>query len=211
MRGTEGEKFPTVKYKDGFLYLLKRSNWKLVIPEGFKINGKSAPKYLINEAHVNTGHGALDKTYQELTQHYTWQNSFSNTQEFVKSCEICQLIKGSTQKPVGLLTPVNVPTKPWDSIAMDFISMKPVLIPCSKVIAGFKDPEGDNPYILSFHKLLGISYRHSGYTFLILCISEIIAQGVIDIFTNWIKLTVGYPNSLVTNQDPLFISKLFPA
>ena len=71
VRSVKEEKIPTVKYKDGFLYLRKRSNWKLEIPEGFNINGKTASEYLINEAHVNTGHGGLDKIYQELTQHYT--------------------------------------------------------------------------------------------------------------------------------------------
>ena len=63
--------------------------------------------------------------------------------------------------------------------------------------------------MLSFHKLLVISWRHSDDTFLIPCIADITAQRVIDIFTNWIKSTVGYPNSLVTDQDSLFMLKLF--
>ena len=127
----------------------------------------------------------------------------------MKSCEICQLTKGSTQLPMGLLTPLNVPTRPWESIAMDFISFEPVIIPCSKLIPGYKDPVGEKPYMVIFHKMLVITCTHSNYTFLIPCVSHINAQGVLDIFTKWIRPTIGYPHEIVTDQDPLFMLDLF--
>jgi len=127
----------------------------------------------------------------------------------VKSCEICQVTKGSRQLTGALLTPLNVPTKPLESIVLDIISFEPIIIPCSKLIPGYKDPVGENPLMIVFHKMLVITCRHSDYTFFIRYVTDINAQGVIDIFTKWIRPTIVYPISIVTDQDPLFISDLF--
>ena len=83
----------------------------MVIPEGFRFEGMSAIQNLINQAHNNCGHGGTEKTYKELSNKYIWQNIYNNTKEFMRSCEICKLTKGSTQLPMGLLTPLNVPTR----------------------------------------------------------------------------------------------------
>ena len=56
---------------------------------------------------------------------------------------------------------------------MDFISFEPVIIPCSKLILSYKDPEGEKPHVIVFHKILVITCRHSDYTFLIPCVSHI--------------------------------------
>ncbi|XP_074297249.1 uncharacterized protein LOC141627954 [Silene latifolia] len=45
--------------------------------------------------------------------------------EYTKTCLICQQDKGEKQKPGGLLNPLPVPTRPWESISMDFISGLP--------------------------------------------------------------------------------------
>jgi len=110
----------------------------MVISEGFKFESMLAIYNLINQAYNNCWHSGVELTHMELSDKYIWQNIYNNTKDFVKSCEICQLTKGSTQLPVGLLTILNVFTKPWESMAMDFISFEPVIIPCSKLIPGYK-------------------------------------------------------------------------
>ena len=40
---------------------------------------------------------------------------------FCKTCGICQTSKPTNQKLTGKLHPLPIPTKPWDSIGMDFI------------------------------------------------------------------------------------------
>jgi len=139
------------------LYILKRATWKLVIPTGLKIRSKSGQEHLLQLAYAYTGHGGLDRTYQELTSKYYWQNSCSDTQDYVRSCEICQSTKGSTQLPIGDLTPLNIPNQPWESITMDFPSMEPVTIPCSELIPGYHKLKGEGSYNISFDKLLVIS------------------------------------------------------
>ena len=208
-RARDGEKVLTIHYKDKFLYILKRATWKLVIPTGLKIRSKSAKKHLLQLAYAYTGHGGLVRTYQELTSQYYWQNSYSDTQDYVGSCGICQSTKGSTQLPIGYLTPLNVLTQPWESIAMDFVSREPVTIPCSELIPGYYKLKGEGSHNISFAKLLVISCRHTDFTLLIPCIKELNAKDVIDIFETWIKPTVGLPYEIIPDQDVLFMSAIF--
>ena len=96
-----GEKFTGAKVVDGFLYLLHKYRWQLVIPNHLYITSKPAKEFLINQAHINTGHAGLDKPYVELFNRYHWQNTYTDTKEFVEFCELCQLTKSSTQKPLA--------------------------------------------------------------------------------------------------------------
>jgi hypothetical protein len=48
-----------------------------------------------------------------------------DTQTFCRTCEPCQQAKGSNQKTMGKLHPLPIPTKPWDSIGMDFVGPFP--------------------------------------------------------------------------------------
>jgi len=156
-RATDGEKILTIQYKDKFLYILKRAIWKVVIPTCLKIRSKSAKEHLLQLAHAYTGHGGLDRTYQELTSKYYWQNSYSDTQDYVRSYEICQSTTGSTQLPIGYLTPLNVPTQPWEYIALDFLSMEHFNIPCSELIPCYHKLKGEGSHNISFDKPLVIS------------------------------------------------------
>jgi len=154
----------------------------LVILTGLNIRSKSAQKHLLQLAHAKIGHGGLDRTYLELTSKYYWQNSYSDTQDYVRSCEICQFTKCFTQLPIGYLTPLNIPTQPWESIAMDFLSIEPVTIPCSELIPCYHKLKGEGSHNISFDKLLIISCRHTDFAFLIPCIKEFNAKYIIDIF-----------------------------
>ena len=80
----------------------------------------SAQNFFIQQAPHNPRHAGLDKTYQNLTGKYHWKDSFLDVKKFVESCEIYQVTKSSTQKPVGLLIPLTVPQRPWIEIGIDF-------------------------------------------------------------------------------------------
>ncbi|KAJ9512262.1 hypothetical protein QJQ45_012829 [Haematococcus lacustris] len=40
---------------------------------------------------------------------------------YVRSCHSCQVNKSSAKKPAGLLQPLPIPERPWDSVSMDLI------------------------------------------------------------------------------------------
>jgi len=69
-RARDVENILTIQYKDKFLYILKRATWKLIIPTGLKIRSKTTQEYLLQLAHTYTGHGGLDRIYQELNSQY---------------------------------------------------------------------------------------------------------------------------------------------
>ena len=92
---------------------------------------------------------------------------------------------------------------------MDFLFLKQFLVDCTKLIPGLRLADKQKPDCITLCKVLHIVDRHSGYTYIIPCTAEIDADGVIDIFERLIKPTVGQPLSLVSDQDPLFMSGKF--
>ena len=106
-----GDRITVAKIVDGFLYLVSKSRWQLVIPDHLNIKRKPGKELLIDQAHVNTRHAGLYKTYVELSHEYHWQSIYADTEQFMESCKLCQLNKSITQKPVGLLTAHNVSSR----------------------------------------------------------------------------------------------------
>ena len=43
-----------------------------------------------------------------------------DVQRYITRCKICQLAKGHNQN-TGLYTPLPVPSRPWDSVSIDFV------------------------------------------------------------------------------------------
>ncbi|KAI5887788.1 uncharacterized protein SCHCODRAFT_02475894, partial [Schizophyllum commune H4-8] len=50
---------------------------------------------------------------------------YSNVHEFCDSCTVCEAAKGAYTAPSGETHSLPVPTKPWDSIGMDFLGPFP--------------------------------------------------------------------------------------
>jgi len=48
-----------------------------------------------------------------------------DTEKVCKLCEICTQAKGEYQKPAGKLHPLQIATRPWELIGMDFIGPFP--------------------------------------------------------------------------------------
>ncbi|MCO5598973.1 hypothetical protein L7F22_053072 [Adiantum nelumboides] len=77
------------------------------------------PKFLI-ECHVPSysGHRGIDATVKAIDTFFYWPTLRRDVDAFVRSC---QKVKFDRQKALGLLQPLPIPDKPWESIAMDFI------------------------------------------------------------------------------------------
>lgn len=44
---------------------------------------------------------------------------------YVRTCLVCQQDKIENQRPAGLLEPLPIAERPWDSISLDFIRALP--------------------------------------------------------------------------------------
>jgi hypothetical protein len=51
---------------------------------------------------------------------------YSDLKAYFGSCDSCQRKKTSNQKPIGLLKPLEIPTKRLEQVSMDFITISPV-------------------------------------------------------------------------------------
>ena len=77
---------------------------------------------LLQESHdcVVAGHPRRDRTLSNLSRHFYWPRMGLSVKDFVRSCELCQRSKSSRVKQ-GLLQPLPIPDRPWESLSMDFI------------------------------------------------------------------------------------------
>ena len=91
-------------------------------------------------------------------------------------------MKSYTQKPVGLLTPLRVPQRPWIEIALNVLFLKQLAVDCKKLIPGMRYSAKQKPHLITCCKVLNIMDRHSDDNYIIRCTGEINAAGVIDIF-----------------------------
>ena len=78
---------------------------------------------LLSEAHdtIFGGHHGVEKTQEKIRRYWFWPGMLKDTEEYIKTCSVCQSTKHKTQKAPGLLKPINA-KYPWHIITMDFVS-----------------------------------------------------------------------------------------
>jgi hypothetical protein len=94
---------------------------ELCVPEG-KIRDT-----LLKECHDGplAGHGGAKRTTTFLKKSYYWLNLKDDAEEYVKTCLTCQQNRTLNKKQVGLLQPLPIPERPWESVFMDFMVSLP--------------------------------------------------------------------------------------
>ena len=115
----------------------------------------------------------------------------SDTRKFVAQCVDCQLMKYEPAKPWGLLCPLPVPLQPWEDLSMDFI-------------VGLLAHRGNTCVFVivdRFSKGVHLGMLPSHYT----------AQSVAQLFMELVGKLHGMPRSIVSDRDPLFVSKFWQA
>ena len=71
------------------------------------------------------GHLGQTKTRVLVMRKYWWPSLRQDVQSYVKSCDICQRTKAQRKRQAGEMQALPLPTKPFDSISMDFITDLP--------------------------------------------------------------------------------------
>ena len=90
---------------------------------------------LLKETHDAkwAGHPGEERTMALLSRSYYWPKMGEDVQAYVKSCLVCQLDKTEKKKMAGLLQPLPISEKPWQSVSMDFISGFPKARECKSI------------------------------------------------------------------------------
>ncbi|ANB12101.1 gag-pol fusion protein [Sugiyamaella lignohabitans] len=71
------------------------------------------------------GHHGIRRTRRALTKVFTWPNISEYVEKYVKSCLTCQKFRIRNHAPYGLLKPLPIPDRPFQSISLDFVTTLP--------------------------------------------------------------------------------------
>jgi Integrase zinc binding domain len=126
---------------------------------------------------------------KNVQRSFWWPGYRQDVTLYVKHCLSCARKKPAQHKPYGLLSPLPVPEKLWDSISMDFIT--------------------DLPNTEAKHDaILVVVDRLSKMTHSIPCANTCTAQQALKMFTHIFRLH-GSPTSIVVDRDPLWWRAFF--
>ena len=79
------------------------------------------------------GHFGMDKTTELIRRNSWWLAMIMEIEEYVKSGPDCQKDKARRHKQYGLLSRLELPYAPWQSIALDFITDLPLSNGCTEL------------------------------------------------------------------------------
>jgi hypothetical protein len=74
---------------------------------------------------LTAGHPGRTRTLKLVQRDYSWPGIATYIRRYVEACDICPRIKTVRHRPFGPLQPLDIPSRPWTSISMDFIVKLP--------------------------------------------------------------------------------------
>ena len=91
--------------------------------------------------------------------------------------------------PYGLLEPLPIPSKPWQSISLDFIT--------------------DLPDSRGFNAILTVVDRYTKMAHFVPCTKEITSEETAGIVMREVFRHHGLPDSIISDRGPQFVSKFW--
>ena len=151
-------------------------------------NGRGILRGNITEqAHKIVGHFGPQRTEEYVRRWFWWPRMHQEIAKFCQTCQMCLMSKGSYQSPSGVLHTLPIPTKPWQSIGMDFIS--------------------PFPEVKGFNYLWVVVCQLTSMVHLILVNTRMTATDLSWIYLREIVRLHGLPSSIVSDRDSKFTSK----
>jgi hypothetical protein len=174
---------PTFEIKDGIIWFTNHNKNRVTcVPRN-----RDLITEVLTQAHQIVGHFGNQRTAEYVRRWYWWPHIAKDVREFCRTCESCQRSKTSTRPPAGKLHTLPIPTKPWDSIGMDFI--------------------GPFPESKGFNYLWVIICRMMSMVHLIPVNTTTTASELSWIYLREIVRLHGLPSTIVSDRDSKFTSR----
>ncbi|KAK3274914.1 hypothetical protein CYMTET_16929 [Cymbomonas tetramitiformis] len=104
--------------------------WRTAAGRYQLVLGEDSPlrEVVIRHAHesLSSGHTGRDKTLERVLRRFYWRGAAEDVGTWVASCAVCQSVRPRGTYPDGLLTPHSIPNRPWQDVAVDFVTGLPV-------------------------------------------------------------------------------------
>jgi hypothetical protein len=162
-------------------------NERIVVPKDHKLR-----KQILDEAHLSkfSMHPGSTKMYQDLKQNFWWTRMKWEIAKYVSECDICQRVKASHLKTVGILQPLPIPSWKWEDISMDFIVGLPNTSLRHDSIWVIVDRLTKTAHFLPLH----ITYNAKKYA---------------EIYLDQIVLLHGVPKMIISDHGAQFIARFW--
>ncbi|RVW50368.1 Transposon Tf2-2 polyprotein [Vitis vinifera] len=169
--------------EDGLLYTKGR---RLYVPKWGNIR-----QNLIKECHDTkwAGHPGQRRTRALLESAYYWPQIRDEVEAYVRTCLVCQQDKVEQRQPRGLLEPLPVAERPWDSVTMDFIIGLPKLEDSGSIIV--------------------VVDRFSKYATFIAAPTDCTAEETARLFLKHVVKYWGLPKFIISDRNPRFTGKFW--
>jgi hypothetical protein len=135
------------------------------------------------------GHSGIPVTYQRIKKLFAWPAMKKCIQEFVASCMVCQQAKPERVKYPGLLQPLPILDRAWQTVTLDFVEGLPM--------SG------------SFNCILAVVDKFSKFAHFLLLKHPFTAAIVAKVFMQNVYKLHGLPSALVSDRDCVFTSALW--
>ena len=179
--------FSRFRWREGLLYMDRTEGLTVLCIPRTMHKLRKLTEIVIDQAHRTIGHAGNERTNKYIHKFYWWNTLSKDVAKFCMTCGTCQAIKPSTQRPAGLLHPLPIPTRPWESIGMDFIGPLP------------PSPEGYNFIWVVVDRLTTMVH-------LVALKTSATATEVAERYLKEIVRLHGVAGSIVSDRDPRFTS-----
>ena len=118
--------YPGFRMVDGVIFTKNRLGTDCVCIPRSRLKGKRAlPEIVIDHAHNTIGHLGPQRTSEYARRWFWWPRMGREIDKFCNSCGTCLMMKTSNRPKPGLLHNMPIPSRPWQSVGMDFVGPFP--------------------------------------------------------------------------------------
>jgi len=141
------------------------------------------------------GHFGQEKTLELVARKYYWPSMRLDVREYVKTCDVCQRTKAKRQRQAGKMQAPDMPSKPFESISMDFITdLSPSKDPVTNVV---------------YDSVFVIVDRYTKFARYIPTLKTATAEDVAWMFQEYWFRDCGLPANIISDRDTKFTGKFW--